>query len=83
MVEEKTASEPERDIEMEELREEITRLKEAVAGRIEEAKEAFSERATFVRENPKTFTAALMVGGLVGLLVGIGIGRSRDRHGKW
>jgi len=82
MVDGQQNSDTERDIEMEELREEIARLKEAITGRMEEARDALAERASVVRENPATFSAALVIGGAIGLMIGMALGQ-QDRHRRW
>lgn len=82
MVDDKVSSEPERDIEMEELREELARLKEALSDRMQEARELVSERAALVRENPATFSAALVLGGAIGLMLGLALGGDSG-HKRW
>ncbi|MGC4023981.1 MAG: hypothetical protein QM744_01675 [Mesorhizobium sp.] len=82
MADNRMGSESERDIEMEELREELARLKEAIAGRMEEARDVLADRAAVVRENPATFSAALVLGGVIGLMIGMTVGQ-QDRHRWW
>lgn len=76
-------SEIEPDVEMEELRAELARLREAVAERTQEMRDAVRERAAVVRENPGTFASALVLGGLIGLLVGTALSHTEPPHRRW
>lgn len=94
----KTASDGERDIELEELKAEIAKLKAALAERAQEFKDAASERATraaeairtqaqavsgAVRDNPRTAISALVVGGIIALLVVKAMNHSEPPPRRW
>lgn len=83
MADDNKSSDPERDIEMEELREELARLKEALGDRLEQVRAVVDERVNVVRDNPATFSAALVIGGIVGLFVGMAVGQSDRRAERW
>lgn len=76
------ASDGERDVEMEELRAELARLREAIAERAQDVRDAVAERTMVVRENPGLFSTALVVGGIVGFMVGMALGRSEPPR-RW
>ena len=79
------------------LKREIANLKAAIAERAQDVYEGAADRATratqslraqagVVRENPGTVSAAFVLGGIIGLLIGMALGASEpprrwyDRH---
>ena len=74
---------PTDDAEMDELRREVANLKAAIAERAEQVNEALRARAEVVRDNPGTISAAMVVGGMIGVLVGLALGQAEHSHHRW
>lgn len=73
----------ERDVEMEELRAELARLREAIADRSQQLRDVVGERAAVVRDNPGTFASTFVLGGLVGLLIGAALSHAQPSRNRW
>ena len=77
------ADKPTNDAEMDELRREVANLKAAIAERTEDVTEALRVRAEVVRNNPGTVSAAMVFGGVIGLLIGLALGQAEHGHRRW
>jgi len=68
------------DEQMDELKREIAKLKEALAERAQgvydAAAEAVRSQAVVARDNPGTIATAVVFGGIIGLLLGYALGQS-------
>jgi hypothetical protein len=58
-------------------------LYESAAERASRATQALRTQAGVVRDNPGTVSSAFVLGGIVGLLLGLALGRSEPEHRRW